>query len=315
MKKKDSFSLKNLIDIKEWQKIQDNFSNVTEINLRTFDPDGNPVTSPSKTPRLCSEILRNCWPCLPTFLGGNGVVDKNLIYFCETGVANFIAPLRLGDGRIMGYIILGPVILVMRKSRKEYDRIAEKMHLSTEAFWDAIVEIKVVSYHGMQSLVELIEDIGEYTLNLAYKNIAYETPKLNHIFDVLLDVAFEVSGADTGSVMFFDDKRENLTIRSAKGIPDDIVKNTKVKAGDGISGISAQEGTPFLINETIADKRIKPYLRRPHISSSMVLPLKIENRIMGVVNLGALKSSQVRFNDNSMNLMNRLINLATIAIR
>ena len=191
MEKKDNLSLKDLIDIKEWQKIQDNLSNVTEINLRTFDPEGNLVTSPSKTPRLCGELLKNCSPCLPTFLGGKGVVNKNLIYSCDSGLYNFVAPIRLGNGKIMGYIILGPVILVMRKSQEEYNKIAEKMHLSAEAFWGAIAEIRVVSYHGMQSLVELIKDIGEYTLSLAYTNIAYDSPKLNRIFDVLLDVAFE----------------------------------------------------------------------------------------------------------------------------
>lgn len=329
MEKRDSLSLKDLIDIREWQKIQDNFSNVTEVNLRTVGPEGSLITSPSKTIRLCDELLKTsplknkiCGTCLPTFLGGRGVVDKNLIYSCEPGLYNFVAPLRMNSGRILGYIVLGPVILVMRKSQEEYERIAEKLSLRPEAFWDAIVEIKAMSYHGMLSLIELIEDIGEYTINLAYKNIIkekelvleYDSPKVNRILDILLDVAFEVSQADTGSVMFFDEKKENLTIRSARGIPDKIIKETKVKSGVGISGIAALEGRPFLIDDTITDRKIQPLLRRPQIGSSLILPLKVEDKVMGVMNLSALKTSQVKFNTDNLNLMDRLINLATIAI-
>lgn len=321
MEKRDSLSLKDLIDIKEWQKIQDNFSNVTEVNLRTVGPEGNLITSPSKTIRLCDELLKTsplknkiCGICLPTFLGGRGVVDKNLIYSCEPGLYNFVAPLRMDNGRILGYIVLGPVILVMRKSQEEYERIADRLSLGAEAFRDAIAEIKVMSYHGMLSLIELIKDIGEYTINLTYKNITHDSSKVNRILDVLLDVAFEVSQADMGSVMFFDEKKENLTIRSARGIPDKIIKETKVKSGVGISGIAALEGRPFLIDDTITDIKILPHLRRPHIGSSLILPIRVEDKVMGVMNLSALKTSQVKFNTDNLNLMDRLINLATIAI-
>lgn len=321
MEKRDSISLKDLIDIRKWQKIQDNFSNVTEVNLRTTGPEGNLITSPSKTIRLCSELLKTsplrnkiCGTCLPTFLGGRGVVDKNLIYSCEAGLYNFVAPLRMDTGRILGYIVLGPVILVMRKTKEEYEKIADRLGLGAEAFQDAIAEIKVMSYHGMLSLTELVEDIGEYTINLNYKNITHDSSKVNRILEALLDVAFEVSQADIGSVMVFDEKKEHLTIRSARGIPEKIIKETRVKSGAGISGIAALEGKSFLINDATRDIRIQSRLRRPHIGSSLILPLKVEDKVMGVLNLGALRTSQVKFNTDNLNLMNRLINLAAIAI-
>jgi hypothetical protein len=46
----------------------------------------------------------------------------------------------------------------------------------------------------------------------------------------------------------------------------------------------------------------------------MVLPINVENRVMGVINLGALKTSAVRFNNGNLKLMNKLIDLATLAI-
>lgn len=138
--------------------------------------------------------------------------------------------------------------------------------------------------------------------------------KLNRIFDVLLDVAFDVCQADIGSVMFLDDARKNLTIRISRGIPEEITKSARVKLGEGISGLVAKEGRSYLIDDNIKDNRIRPYLNRPHISSSMVLPIKLENRVVGVMNLGTLKTSPVKFGLGNIGVMNKLIDLVTVAI-
>ena len=140
--------------------------------------------------------------------------------------------------------------------------------------------------------------------------------KLKDLLDGLLSVAFEVSGADVGSIMLLDDKKEAMKILASRGIADEIVRNTKVRSGEGISGIALRERESFLINDNImVDNRIRPYLSRPYISSSMVLPLKIEDEVMGVINLGTLQTSQVRFNKDKMSLVNRLVDLVTTAIR
>lgn len=326
---KDQPSLKDLIDIKEWQRIQDNFSSVTDVCLRTVDPKGELLTSPSKELRLCTELLKDsslkdkiCGRCLPTFLGGRATVDKNLGFSCQVGLHNFLAPLR-AEGRVFGYLVLGPVVLVKRKAKEEYRRIAEELNLDLEDFWDAILEIKVVSFHSVQSLVELIRDVGKYTIKLAYQSVrakkevvmALDSPKLSRLLNVLLDVAFQVTQADVGSIMFLDKTKGELTIRASKGLPEDIVSKTKVGLGDGIAGTAAKERISFLIDDNLRDNRIKPYLKRPYISSSMIIPIQVKDKVLGVINLGALQTSSIRFNAGNMQLINRLVDLATVALQ
>lgn len=326
---KDSeWHLGDLIDIKAWQKIQDNFSAITDICLRTFDSKGEPITSPSRVPRLCSELLKDsqlkhkiCGACLPTFLGGREIVDKNLSFNCHAGLCSFVTPLRV-QGSVFGYVIIGPIILVMRKAKEQYRKTAEELNLDLEEFWNGILEIKAISFQGIQSLVELIRDVGEYTIKLAYQNIikgkemmmAPDSPRLTRLLNALLEVAFQVTGADIGSIMFFDKGDDVLTIRASRGIPDEIVKRTRVKLGDGISGIAAKQKTAFLIDDKVKDNRIRPYLNRPYINSSMVLPIEVEDKVRGVVNLAALKTSSVRFNVSNLKLMNKLVDLATLAL-
>ena len=109
-----------------------------------------------------------------------------------------MVPLRLDNGMVLGYVILGPVVLIGRKSKEEYEAIAEKLYLSLEEFWSAFIEIKVVSLQGMQSLVGLVSDVSKYVINLSFKNALKEKgaapdlayPKLKNILSVLLDSGF-----------------------------------------------------------------------------------------------------------------------------
>jgi ligand-binding sensor protein/putative methionine-R-sulfoxide reductase with GAF domain len=322
-------SFKDLIDINDWQKIQDNFSNITEVGVRTVDPKGNPLTSASKWPRLCGELVKKsplkenlCGECLPTFLGGKGIVDRNLSFICHDGFYNFITPLKNEKGSVLAYVLVGPAFLVMRKPKEEYRQLAEELGVELEDLWSAILEIKLMSFQGMQALVSLINDVGEYIIKLAYRSVSKEkeavmtldSPRLNRLLNTLLDVAFQVTGADIGSIMALDSKNEALTIQASRGIPEEIVKSTRVILGDGIAGIAAQERRSFLIDDHSEDNRIKSYLNRPYLRSSMVLPINLEDKVRGVMSLASLKTSAVRFNTHSMRVINSLVHLASLAI-
>lgn len=316
-------TLKDLADKKTWQEMQNSFSEVSGIGVRILDENVNPFTAPSNIPRLCTGFLekfkddRGSDACLPTFLGGKGVVDVNLSYICHAGLRNFIIPIRLNENRILGYIILGPVVLISLKNKEEYAQSAEELNMTLDGLWDALLEIKVVSLRGIKSMVKFIEDISNYTIQVAHSRLLKETTgltKIGKIFDILLEVAFEISQADIGSIMALNPAGSDLTIQASKGIPEEIINSTRVKLGEGISGIAAKEGRSFLINDKPQDNRIKAYLSRPYIGSSMVLPIKTENRVVGVMNLGALKGSETVFNEENIQTMTKLMSLVNASI-
>ena len=282
-----------LIDIKKWQNIQDIFSSITDIYLRTVDPKGKALTAPSGEPALYRKFLlkacttdKSSTTCMPTFLGGDSVVDNNLSYYCPPGLHNFIVPLALEENNVLANVIIGPVILVARKTKDYYDQIADELGADREGFWKAIQEIRVLSFFRIQAIVELVKEIGSYILQLAVRKvnpaddisgmISAREPKFTQILDKFLNVALYVSGADIGSIMMLDKISKDLTIRASRGLSEEIVKNTCVKCGEGIAGKAMKECECFIINEeSCADNRIKPYLNRPQIKSSIVLPIKL----------------------------------------
>ncbi|RJP28782.1 MAG: GAF domain-containing protein [Candidatus Omnitrophota bacterium] len=318
-------SFEDLINLKEWQVIQDNFSAITNVTIRTLDVNGKPLTTPSSEPRLCRELIKDikikdeiCGLCLPSFLGGKAHVDKNLTFLCRADLRNFIAPLRI-DGKVVGYVLVGPLVLVMRKPKDEYRKVAEELNIEFEKFWNAFIEIKVTSFFAAQSMIEVIKNVAEYSLNLSYEKFKNEALSVNplrspNLLDALLEVASQVSQADIGSVMMLNADTNEFTIEAAKGLSEDVVRKTRVSLGHGISGIVAESGKPLVIDDKIQNDRLRGLLQRPQLGSSMIIPIKSREKVQGVMNLAAFRDSGVRFDMDKANLVKNLIDLATIAI-
>lgn len=324
-------SLKDLIDIGEWQKIQNSFSAISGMCIRTVDTNGLALTTPSSEPKLCKLVKKTrlrkdiCGTCLPTFMGGYAEVDKNLSFSCKQGLHQFMVPLKSANDKIVCYIIFGPVILVMRKTKEEYREIAEELNVDLDEFWNAILEIRVISFNRVQSTIELVKTIGEYILKLACRHITIEeeikeivrpdSKQLNNLFNMFLEVAVQISGADIGSVMLLDESMKELTIRSSYGLPEEVARNTRIKLGEGLSGLAAKEDRLILISEKPEDSRIKYYLERPYIASSVVIPIKLREKVLGVINLAVLQSSSVRFDADNAKMINKLAELTTLALQ
>ncbi len=100
-----------------------------------------------------------------------------------------------------------------------------------------------------------------------------------------------------------------LVVACIKQVPD----TTQVTI-DPVTGTLIREGVPFIIDDNLKDNRLKKYLSRSDIiSSSMVLPLRVRNQVLGVMNLGVLRTSPVRFGADNLNSMRKLVELAAVA--
>ena len=94
--------LTDLVDINKWQNIQDHFSQVVGVTIRTVNRAGNLITKSSNLSRICEEILTNspmgvtrCGRCLPPSLDDLSLEEK---FECAGNVADnyFVFP----NGRV-----------------------------------------------------------------------------------------------------------------------------------------------------------------------------------------------------------------------
>ena len=96
----------------------------------------------------------------------------------------------------------------------------------------------------------------------------------------------EMLDLQTCSIMLYDGLEGDLTIKSSKGLSDDVVKYTRVKPGDKIAGWVAQTGESLFIEDIESEHSFgKKNIPQYNSNSFISLPLKLQNKTIGVINL------------------------------
>lgn len=111
--------------------------------------------------------------------------------------------------------------------------------------------------------------------------------------DSFVDFISQLLDLDICSIMLGDELTGELTVKSARGLNDDLIKRTRIMPGDKIAGWVALEGKPLFIEDIERDPRFtRKNTPQYHTSSLMSLPLKIDDRVVGVLNLNNKRNSE-----------------------
>jgi len=103
------------------------------------------------------------------------------------------------------------------------------------------------------------------------------------MLNFLLDRFIEITGALTGSIMLINPETKVLEIKAARGIQADKVHTVRLRIGEGVTGRVAHTGQALLIPDVAA---VKYYVSvRDDLKSELAVPLKLEERIIGVINV------------------------------
>ncbi len=114
---------------------------------------------------------------------------------------------------------------------------------------------------------------------------------MNITMDSFAELISERLNIDICSIMLNDELTNELTIRAARGLDDEIVKGTSIKIGDRIAGWVALEGKPLLIEDIDSDPRFAVKSIPQYTTKSLMsFPLKIGGRVIGVMNLNNKKT-------------------------
>jgi len=142
---------------------------------------------------------------------------------------------------------------------------------------------------------------------------------LDSLLGQILDSALEIVKAQRGSLLLLDENSEDLHIKAARGLSEEIILNTKIRVGDGIAGKVAEEGKPILVADISKDPRFqsnremlygtKSFLSIPLVSKY----LYSQGKVLGVINVTE-KISAENFTEREQTLLSVLASEAAVTI-
>jgi len=148
-------------------------------------------------------------------------------------------------------------------------------------------------YKEITLLYKLVENL---TLNLEPEGIA----------QMVITEVQSLLGVDNASVMLLNEEKGLLEILSANGVEN--YSKMIFQPGQGIAGHVLQSGKPEIINDVLTDPRYVP--GSLDLSSLMCAPLKVKNRVIGVINV----SREKPFNAGELNILNTLASQVAFAL-
>lgn len=158
---------------------------------------------------------------------------------------------------------------------------------------------------------ELNSKLGELTRLYAISETMTQIMDTDEIFEQMVNVAAEVTGARRVSLMMLDRGRHSLRIRAAKGIPADVIERTRIMVGEAVAGGVAMKGVPVRVTratpEVSAEARNHPDIYNS--SSWICLPLFIGDQTYGVLNLTD-KADNTDFDEQDQQIVQILLEKA-----
>ncbi len=136
------------------------------------------------------------------------------------------------------------------------------------------------------------------------------------LMQIFLEIAAEFLNLGICSVMVGNGSTGELAIAGAVGLDKDIIRNTRIRIGDPIAGWVALKGEPLLIKNIEKDALFKRNsISRYNTKSLLSLPLKVKDRVIGVINMNNKRTAS-SFTDDDLKMasmladrLSRLINI------
>ena len=132
--------------------------------------------------------------------------------------------------------------------------------------------------------------------------------------NAILEFVYGFTEAERGSIMLLDEPSKELYIKIAKGLQQKIINQTRVKIGESLAGIVAQERKVLIIDKDTKDKRLLKMMNNPNLKYAMLIPIKSRQKLLGVLSVSTSCAESIRFTAQNAKVIDIFINLVESAI-
>src|SRR5262252_351795 len=113
------------------------------------------------------------------------------------------------------------------------------------------------------------------------------------------EVVRKVIDYEIFAILLLNEKTQELRFRFQVGYPPEFAERSRIKVGEGVTGIAAQSRQPVLIEDVRTDSR---YIEGvPNVCSELAIPLITKNRVIGVIDIEGREPGA--FTDEHVNIL------------
>ncbi|HET8752492.1 MAG TPA: GAF domain-containing protein [Gaiellaceae bacterium] len=190
----------------------------------------------------------------------------------ERGVKSMLGVPLIVEGEVRGVFHVGS-----RKPRAFHEDEVELLQLVADRAALAIEHARL--FEAERAARERIEHVQAVT------DAALAHLEVNELLRVLLPRIRAILGSDTCAVLLLDEETDELVVRAALGIEEEV--GVRVPLGAGFAGRVAAEGRPMVIDVDEYPVH-NPILRQKRLKSMIGVPLLVRGFALGVLHVGAL---------------------------
>jgi len=137
------------------------------------------------------------------------------------------------------------------------------------------------------------------------------TLKLDNILKIILDFSIKTSGANKGSVMLLDEKKNVFFIKVAHNLSEKIIREITFDKDENTIGWVVKNKKPLYIKDLEKDKRFSKKGGIDYkLNQLLIVPIIIEGEVKGVINL----DNNTSFKTDTINLLKSFSEQVAVAI-
>ena len=175
--------LTDLIDVEVLQRIQDAFSELTDMASLTTDTQGVPVTKGSNFTDFCMCYARKtsvgrmrCERCDKFGAQATWESGKSTTYFCHAGLIDYAAPI-IADGKLVGCFIGGQV-LTNAPDPEQVRKVAGEIGVNPDELYAAAQKVHILDKKTIDHAAQFLYTIANILSDMAYgKYLALQANK------------------------------------------------------------------------------------------------------------------------------------------
>ena len=201
---------------------------------------------------------------------------------------------------IVALVLLIYLFLRNRKLQYKVNKLRYKINSVEEK-----LQLNTMDIDNLIMMLASIHEFGVTATGLLSKEEVSQT---------VVDTACSIIHSDLASLMLINSDNE-LYIISSKGLSEKVIKETKMKIGEGIAGRVASTGKYIFVENIETDVRfLRPNDEERYVSKSFIsVPLKIKTKVIGVLNINSPKNKK-QFNDRDLKLITILADQAAMRL-